>query len=243
MIPFFPEPFSPLSGGRVSGKTSIFISISIYIALSICVSVCIYICTCISISIGDQSLRLVTFGHQWFLCFLPLSISLSLSVFLSVSISIPLSLSAPSGPIFCSSASFFGSVVFSSPPRWFRFPLPGNEGRHHQEPARAPFFLQKGPSCKTSHRDILQFTPRKCALRKESFAHCDGRPKALPLESATFYKRWTKILCSRYNNLLPRAITMVSLILGAYQKPGRHLRSPSSGQQKGPETSLPGLSF
>ena len=65
MIPVFPEPFSPLSVGRVSGKTSIFISISIYIALSICVSVCIYICTCISISIGDQSLRLVTFGHQW----------------------------------------------------------------------------------------------------------------------------------------------------------------------------------
>ena len=143
MIPFFPEPFSPLSGGRVSGKTSIFISLSIYIALSICVSVCIYICTCISISIGDQSLRLVTFGHQWFLCFLPLSISLSLSVFLSVSISIPLSLSAPSRPqspplASCSSAAFLLGRFSALPLSVVSIP-PSGERRKASSGARQGF--------------------------------------------------------------------------------------------------------
>ena len=150
MIPFFPEPVSPLSGGRVSGKTSIFISISIYIALSICVSVCIYICTCISISIGDQSLRLVTFGHQWFLCFLSLSISLSLSVFLSVSISIPLSLSAPSGPIgFLQLGLFFwlGRFFVSSPGGFDSLFRGTKEGTIRNQPGPL-FSCKRGPLAK-----------------------------------------------------------------------------------------------
>lgn len=71
MIPFFPEPVSPLSGGRVSGKTSIFISISI----------------------GTQWVPMGSNRSHWVFIFLSLSISLSLSVSLSVSISVPVSLS------------------------------------------------------------------------------------------------------------------------------------------------------
>ena len=44
--------------------------------------------------------------------------------------------------------------------------------------ARAPFFLQKGPSRETSRRDISQFTPENAPYGKGDFAHCDGRPRA-----------------------------------------------------------------
>ena len=170
MIPFFPEPFSPLSGGRVSGKTSIFISISIYIALSICVSVCIYICTCISISIGDQSLRLVTFGHQWFLCFLSLSISLSLSVFLSVSISIPLSLSAPSGPIgFLQLGLFFwlGRFFVSSPV--VSIPSSGERRKAPSGTSQGPFFLAKGALLQNIPQGYFAIHPPKMRPTEREF--------------------------------------------------------------------------
>ena len=39
------------------------------------------------------------------------------------------------------------------------FPYGKTEENYIRNEVRAPFFLQKGPSCKTSHRDILQFTP------------------------------------------------------------------------------------
>ena len=43
----------------------------------------------------------------------------------------------------------------------------------------APFFLQKGPSCKISHRDILQFTPENAPYGKGDFALWVGRPGLL----------------------------------------------------------------
>ena len=81
----------------------------------------------------------------------------------------------------------------------FRFSRWENGGKIQQERSRAPFFLQKGPSCQTFPRNVWQFTPRKCAFQDESSALCGERPKGRrPFGfPATFYKRWTKILCSR----------------------------------------------
>ena len=76
-----------------------------------------------------------------------------------------------------------------------------SEGQLHLEQSRASFFLQKGPSCKTFPRNILQFTPENAPFRFGVFRPwrwaIGGFSPPKPL--ATFYKRWTKILSSRGN--------------------------------------------
>ena len=59
-------------------------------------------------------------------------------------------------------------------PRWFRFPLPGKRRGATSEARQGPFFLQKGPSCKISHRDILQFTPENAPYGKEIPPSAEG---------------------------------------------------------------------
>ena len=46
------------------------------------------------------------------------------------------------------------------------FPYGKTEENYIRNEVRAPFFLQKGPSCKISHRDILQFTPENAPYGK-----------------------------------------------------------------------------
>jgi len=57
----------------------------------------------------------------------------------------------------------------------------------------------KNPSLLMRHRSLLRKLPKftkkkltKRECRKESFARCDGRPKAPPLETASFWKSSTK---------------------------------------------------
>ena len=93
----------------------------------------------------------------------------------------------------------------------FPFSLWGNEGKHNREMLFVSFpfpvilifpcgkteesgirsqaeklFLAKSFSLCNLPLGACKFTFQKCALRKGCFAHCDGRPKSLPLESAIF---------------------------------------------------------
>ena len=47
----------------------------------------------------------------------------------------------------------------------FRFSRWENGGKIQQERSRAPFFLQKGPSCQTFPRNVWQFTPENAPFR------------------------------------------------------------------------------
>ena len=54
---------------------------------------------------------------------------------------------------------------------------------------KAPFFLQKGPSCKISHRDILQFTPENAPYGKEIPPIAMGGQGRCPLDPCDFLKK------------------------------------------------------
>ena len=64
---------------------------------------------------------------------------------------------------FCKKKSFSDTFRMLFP---FCFPVRKTKISWHQEPCRAPFFLQKGPSCKISHWDILQFTSENAPCGK-----------------------------------------------------------------------------
>lgn len=57
------------------------------------------------------------------------------------------------------------------------FPFGKTEEGCYQEPARAPFFLRKGPSWKTFPRNVFQFTPENapCGIRVSLPAGSDAK--------------------------------------------------------------------
>ena len=69
------------------------------------------------------------------------------------------------------------------------FPCGKTEESYIRNKAKAPFFLQKGPSCKISHRDILQFTPENAPYGKEIPPIAMGGQGRCPLDPCDFLKK------------------------------------------------------
>ena len=69
------------------------------------------------------------------------------------------------------------------------FPYGKTEENYIRNEVRAPFFLQKGPSCKISHRDILQFTPENAPYGKGISPSAEGDQGRCPLDPCDFLKK------------------------------------------------------